>query len=395
MSKVLLKFQIDLKQIAALTGIYLMAFGLLAQSFEIGHTSMVFHDNSRNRDIITEIYYPANNSGDDEPISMGEFPMLIFGHGFLMSWDAYENFWTEVVPNGYIICFPTTEMGLSPDHQEFGFDLKFLATQMQVEAQNSTSLFYNSIAAETGLMGHSMGGGAALLAAENNPNIHTFINFAAAETSPSAISAASSITVPSLIFSGDADCVAPPEDHQNLMYDHLSSNCKTQIKIIGGGHCYFANDNFNCNLGESLCNGNPTISRLEQQSVTNDFLNLWLDYALKGSQNALTIFNDSLQTSNRINHLQTCNAVGVSDINLPIEMDVFPNPTTGKLNIHVPIDDLNGTVTISNVVGQQIYQSILLIPNTPIDLTKYPNGSYFVSYTLDSVVQHRKIIKQH
>ena len=394
MSKVLLKFQINLKQIVALTGIYLMAFGIFAQSFEIGHTSMVFHDNARNRDITTEIYYPANLSGDDEPISMGEFPVLIFGHGFLMSWDAYENFWTEIVPNGYIICFPTTEMGLSPDHQEFGLDLKFLATHMQDEAQNNASLFYNSIATETGLMGHSMGGGSAFLAAENNTDIHTFINFAAAETTPSAISAASSITVPSLIFSGDDDCVAPPEDHQNLMYANLSSTCKTQIQIVGGGHCYFANDNFNCNLGESLCNGNPTITRTEQQEITHDFLNLWLDYSLKGNQGALTAFNDSLQTSNKINYLQTCDAVGVSPVSFSNKINIFPNPTTGRLNIQVSTDDLNGTVTISNLVGQQIYQSILLNPNTPIDLTNYPNGSYFVKYTRGSDIQHRMIIKQ-
>ena len=72
--------------------IYLAILGLLlistvvSQSFNIGHTSIVFHDDIRNRDINTEIYYPADNSGENEPVSIGNFPVLVFGHGFL--WDG-------------------------------------------------------------------------------------------------------------------------------------------------------------------------------------------------------------------------------------------------------------------------------------------------------------------
>jgi pimeloyl-ACP methyl ester carboxylesterase len=133
---------------------------LFAQSYNIGHASIVFYDSIRNRNITTEIYYPADNPGLNEPVSVGSFPVLVFGHGFLMSLDSYQNFWDEIVPNGYVICFPTTEMGITPDHQQFGKDLKFLAEQMQIETQDSNSLFFNSLAPETALLGHSMGGGA-------------------------------------------------------------------------------------------------------------------------------------------------------------------------------------------------------------------------------------------
>ena len=124
---------------------------------------------------------------------------------------------------------------------------------MQIETQDSNSLFFNSLATETALLGHSMGGGASFLAAENNSNINTLINFAAAETNPSAISVSVNVYVPTLIFSGDDDCVTPPVQNQDLMYDSLSSNCKTHISIIDGGHCYFANEDILCSLGESSC----------------------------------------------------------------------------------------------------------------------------------------------
>lgn len=387
-----MKALLRLKIYLALLGLLFISPGL-SQPFNIGHTSIVFHDDIRNRDINTEIYYPADNFGENEPVSIGNFPVLVFGHGFLMGWDSYQNFWTEIVPNGYVFCFPTTEMNITPDHQQFGQDIKFLVTKMQIESQDSNSLFFNSLAAETGAMGHSMGGGASFLAAENNTNVHALINFAAAETTPSAISAASGITVPSLIFSGDDDCVAPPIDHQNIMYDSLNSNCKTQIKIINGVHCYFADNNFNCNLGESFCNGTLNITRPEQQAVTNDFLNLWLDYSLKGNQNAFTVFNDSLQNSNRISYLQYCNNLGFTNLNNSIVWNIFPNPVIENLNLKMPIEHLNGVLTIKNLMGQQIFQTSILTPNTQIDLSRYTNGTYFIKYTKGGFMQCGKIIK--
>ena len=105
-----------LKIYLALLGILFIS-SVVSQSFNIGHTSIVFHDDIRNRDINTEIYYPSDNSGENEPVSIGNFPVLVFGHGFLMGWDSYQNFWTEIVPNGYVFCFPTTEMNITPDQK--------------------------------------------------------------------------------------------------------------------------------------------------------------------------------------------------------------------------------------------------------------------------------------
>ena len=64
-------------------------FGISAQSFEIGRTTITFIDASRgNRSIASEIYYPANSAGINVPVvstTSESFPVLSFGHGFLMS----------------------------------------------------------------------------------------------------------------------------------------------------------------------------------------------------------------------------------------------------------------------------------------------------------------------
>ena len=183
---------------------------------QVGHTTVTFVDPSRsNRQIVTEIYYPATSAGNNTPIASGVFPLITFGHGFVMAWSAYQNFWDFLVPEGYILAFPTTESGLSPNHADFGEDLKFLITKIQSSGAG-TFVPSASVGTTSAIMGHSMGGGSAFLAAENNSAITTMVSFAAANTNPSSITAAQQISVPTLLFSGVNDCVAPPSQHQEL-----------------------------------------------------------------------------------------------------------------------------------------------------------------------------------
>src|SRR5690606_14145278 len=173
----------------------------------------------------------------------------------------------------------------STDHQEFGWDLQFLVTELQNEGALVSSDIYDAVATETALMGHSMGGGAAFLAADSlcangNLNLKTLVGLAPAESSTngvSSIASAANVTVPSLILSGVQDGVTPPNDHHIPMYNALASTCKTILNVIGGAHCYFANTNTACDFGELTSSTGISISRAEQHDVTFDFVNLWLD----------------------------------------------------------------------------------------------------------------------
>ena len=368
-------------------------FVLLGQNFSVGNTSITFFDSLRNRNINTEIYYPSDYTGQNEPVSNGAFPVIIFGHGYLIEWSAYENFWNALVPEGYILCFPTTEMGFTPNHQFFADDFKFIASQMQIENQNNSSIFFNTISANTALMGHSMGGGAGFLAAENNPYINTLINFAAAETNPSAITATQNISIPTLIFSGDDDCVAPPVNHQDIMYNALNSNCKTQIKIINGGHCYFANENLLCSFGESSCNSNLSILRNEQQEITNNFLKPWLDFSLKENQSSFVVFNDSLQASSRITYSQFCNGTAIMKQKSVNELKIYPNPVFSSFQLQIPKNHLHGEIIIINIIGHQIFKKTITKKLTNIDLSNFYKGSYFIFYQKENKSWINKIIK--
>jgi len=132
------------------------------------------------------------------------------------------------------------------------------------------------------------------------------VTLAPANTNPSSIAAAANVGVPALVIAGENDCVTPPAQHQVPMYNGLSSSCKTYMEVKGGGHCYFANNNFNCSFGEGTCTPNPTITRAEQQDAAQDMMSLWLAYFLKGDCPSWESFGDSLLASPRITSQSTC-----------------------------------------------------------------------------------------
>lgn len=366
-----------MKTLTYLSIIFTSAFAFAQQP--IGHMTKTFVDASRaNRNIQTEIYYPAVSAGNNTAVAPGEYPVIVFGHGFVMSWDAYANLWAEFVPRGYIMVFPRTEgNAFSTDHQQFGWDLQYLVTELQNEGNLATSILYNAVSPTAALMGHSMGGGAAFLAADSlcmngNINLRTLIGLAPAESSTngvSSIASASRVTVPSLILSGIQDGVTPPADHHIPMYNALASTCKTILNIIGGAHCYFANANAACDFGEGSSSTGISITRNQQHAVTFDFVNSWLDYTLKNDCNAFTVFQDSVATSSRITYDQTCTIV------LPT-IDITVAQTSSQLS-----SNENGATAYKWLNCNNSYAPI---PNeTNQTFSPASNGDYAVEITVN------------
>lgn len=284
--------------------------------FQIGHTTLTFNDPARSggfgsgggpgRQIQTEVYYPTFTAGENTPVAtFPEFPVIVFGHGFAMGWDAYQNIWEHLVPQGYIMAFVRTEGSLipAPSHADFGQDLALVSTKMLALNSTAGSPFNGKVKQKSVIMGHSMGGGATMLAASNNTNIAGIVGLAPAETNPTAIGVCGNITAPALIFSGSSDGVTPPAEHHIPIYQGIASTCKSFVSITGGAHCYFANSNFNCDFGEGTSSQGISISRAEQQDKTYWLLDPWLKYVLGSDCFALTDFqwklNNTIGTVNQ------------------------------------------------------------------------------------------------
>jgi predicted dienelactone hydrolase len=294
--------------------------------FAIGHRTITYNDPSRNnRAIACEIYYPGVSAGDNVAVAAGEFPIIVFGHGFVMQPTAYPNWKNEFVPQGFIMVFPSTETGASPVHQEFGLDLRFLATHMQTQGTNNASPFFQHITDRTAIMGHSMGGGATILGASGFAGVDCIVGLAPAETNPSAVSAGSNVSAPALILSGGSDGVTPPADHHIPIYDGLASDCKYFVDIENGSHCYFASSPGLCSFGEFIPG---SLSAADQREVSYAVCLPWFNYFLKDDCDAWDDFQTALSSETAlgtINSVCTNDAPVISDNSGTLESDQQAN----------------------------------------------------------------------
>lgn len=347
-------FRVNLQHMRIITVALLFATQVLsAQPFAVGTRSVEFVDAERNRTVPCTVHYPSVNGGVAGAFASGTFPVLVHGHGFVMAVDAYTNLRDGFVPRGYILVLPTTEGGFSPSHATFGADLRFLVEAMQAAHTDPTSPFFGHVAPATALLGHSMGGGASFLAASGNASIQTVVNFAAAETNPSAIAAAASVEVPTLVFAAEEDRVTPPGTNQLPMYEALSVPCKAYVSVNGGGHCYFAASSLTCTFGESALGAQFSISRAEQHDIVNDIAGLWLDHFLRDDQPAWSAFSDSLLLSTRITGERTCLSTEVDPLDARNMLEVYPVPTADVLYVSTPerpeqmlVRDIQGRVVL-------------------------------------------------
>lgn len=372
-----------------------------AQPFAVGHTTINFTDPARNRPVPTEVYYPADVAGDDVAFTQQSItaPIVTFGHGFVMSWDAYANVWEELVANGYVVAFPKTETGFSPNHLELGKDLAFLVTAMQTENATPASRFFARLDSSACVMGHSMGGGAAFLAVQYNSSIRTMITLAAAETSTSAIGAAASITIPSLVFAGANDCVTPPPAHQLPMYAALASTCKAYISIVGASHCQMADQNTLCSIGEASCTPPPAISRADQHVVLNRYMVPWLDYQLKNDCVAGNIFAATVASDAAVAYQLSCTICPSTGLFPAASMEaikIFPNPTSGLLQLQFSAQ-FNGNVTVLDMYGKSLKEfKIKDTAEAAFSIFDLPEGYYVLRMSDQrNLTQFRSIIKSH
>ena len=344
----------------------------LAQNLNLGHTTITFNDPNRSggfgngggpgRQIQTEIYYPAPANGENVAVSDGQWPIIVFGHGFAMNWDAYSNIWSALVPYGYIMAFPRTESGIfpTPSHGDFGLDIALVAEKLSESGQNINSIFYNKISDYTCAMGHSMGGVAAVLAASQSTIFDAYLGLAPAETNPSAIAAADNLQIPSLILSGSNDGVTPPSQHHLPIFNAIAHECKSFANLIGGGHCYFANSNFNCDFGESTSSTGISLTRAEQQSLMYQQIIPWLSYFLGQSCEGYAAFIE--YPINGISLNSTCPG-NIPDVTITQNNNTLSTTTQGNsyqwyLNGEPILGETNDSLQVSgNLSG--VYQLLV------------------------------------
>jgi dienelactone hydrolase len=206
------------------------------------------------------------------------YPAITFGHGFFQAVSTYQSTLEHLATHGYFVIATDSESGLLPNHQNFADDIKRSLFYLEQENANLSSILFGQVAVSRfGASGHSMGGGASILATSQDVRIKALANLAAAETSPSAISAVPAINVPVQLISGSADTIVPVASNGQLMFNAAVSP-KILPVIQGGWHCGFQDANgFGCDNG-------TTITRSQQLAETRRLMTAFFNLYLKQSE---------------------------------------------------------------------------------------------------------------
>lgn len=225
------------------------------------------------------LYCPSGDESAGPAVKReaGPFPAVAFGHGFVQPPERYRATMEALARRGYLVIAPASETDLSPSHRGLANDMRSCLTFLERANADAGSFLRGAVdTAAFGMMGHSMGGGCAILAASMDPRVRALAPLAPAMTSASATDAIARIDAPILIIVGSADSITPTYRHGGPMYKAAGAP-KQMLSVAGGFHCGFTDaSTFGCDSG--------AISRPAQQTIVNQALGDFFDLHLKGDE---------------------------------------------------------------------------------------------------------------
>lgn len=157
-----------------------------------------------------KVYAPAEGKN---------LPGVAFGHDWLKDIGAYEDTLRHLASWGIAVAAPDTETGFVADHPGLAADLE---TAMQILGGVRMGNGNISISpSKLGIIGHGMGGGAAVLAAVDNPKVKAVATVYPANVAPSAVEAARNVFIPGMVVGPgkDGDSLFDPGNPAKLAYN--------------------------------------------------------------------------------------------------------------------------------------------------------------------------------
>ena len=328
------------------------------------------------------VFFPA--SPDGKELADGKFPIVAFGHGFVMNYLVYTNIFNHLASWGYIVAVPDEQNGFNVNHYTFAQQLSACVRYLQDQGKQSDSQYFNKTDSTSAVLGHSMGGGASMLAPLIYPQLTAIAGLAPAQTNsnPTAIDGLKQIQTPLLIISSRGDSVTPERNNQIPMFDNALGP-KQRVSLLKGGHCNFSDGpNLACNFGATTAGDKGTLSNAEQQFLARRYLTAFFNYHLKNDRSALTfICGDSVKTDIQVENFTniTCPTGGIDSWAKATERKKFnliPNPSEGTFwitglypAVRYHVLDLNGK-TVYEFQGEDFSQII--------DLSHLPDGLYLI-----------------
>jgi dienelactone hydrolase len=368
----------------------------------VGNQTIILIDSSRNnRNIQSLVYYPSFSEGNGTPINLsgGKYPVISFGHGFTINPNVYIHLFRHLASWGYIVVAPSTETGFSPSHLEFARDLAFVLRDMKRKSRLPADFFFNAVdTMQTGIFGHSVGGGCSFLAGSLDSSVKAISSLAAAITNPSSINAIQQIHRPVQLLSGQRDSIASYWSHQ-LPHYNAANPFKQIINVKGGNHSYF----HLLPALDDLVDNSATITRNEQQRLTRRYITAFFNLFLKNDTAYKSYLYGNIAQSDTsvIIQYQLPLTTGLRQIEaIPGEFKLehnYPNPFNPLTNIEFSVinSDL-ARIEIFDFAGRKVAEPFSNFVNPGkyrlvFDASGLSSGVYFYSLSSGNSREVKKL----
>ncbi|WP_395049249.1 T9SS type A sorting domain-containing protein [Flavobacterium sp.] len=118
-------------------------------------------------------------------------------------------------------------------------------------------------------------------------------------------------------------------------------------------------------------------------------------YDIKTNSGAIVVTSGASFTSSESKTLTT-NTLGTNKFEASNDIYLYPNPTKGTLNVHVPSDfGLPNTLTISNSLGQIVSRKVVSKENDlTVNTSALSNGVYFITIVKENQKKTLQFIKE-
>lgn len=292
--------------------------------YDVGVTTYYFHDDSRNRNLTTEVWFPAKITDNarkevyygliegnayryaEKSNSAAPYPLIVFSHGN-QGVRVQSIFYTEyLASHGYVVAAPDHQYNTLWDYDESQMgmsafdrpkDVSFII-DMVFELSASGDEFLSGMidTKRVGVTGHSYGGYTALASAGgklggdidlSDSRISASVPLAPGIFAFFGEDGIANITIPTMIIGGSADITVPFDEEDLPIFNALNSPAYL-IEIMGAGHFSFTDicglDFLYDVVGNVIDDGcgPDNIPYEEVHKVTNIFATAFFGKYLKG-----------------------------------------------------------------------------------------------------------------
>ncbi|WP_152604846.1 T9SS type A sorting domain-containing protein [Psychroserpens jangbogonensis] len=102
---------------------------------------------------------------------------------------------------------------------------------------------------------------------------------------------------------------------------------------------------------------------------------------------------DAVIATMHLDNITASTTLSTNDVIKTSEFSISPNPATSRLNVYLPENSNNATISVYDVLGKRVFTNQIDALTTSIDVSQWNSGVYLVRISTDHTAQTKRFVK--